>query len=56
VGAYVPVAALAAVYLGSTFGPPPADATTVALSVLALWLVVAAGRWIDAHRDADSPA
>lgn len=49
------VVLLALVYLGTTFGPPPADATTVAGSVLALWVVVALGWWVDGHRGVPSP-
>ena len=54
-GTYGLVVLLVLVYLGSTFGPPPADATAVAIGALALWLVVALGWWIDSHRRVPSP-
>lgn len=40
---YALVIVLALIYLGTTFGPLPRDATTAASSALALWLVVALG-------------
>lgn len=46
------IAFLLAVYLASLFGPPPPDATAVALSAQALWLLVLWGAWIDRHRAA----
>jgi hypothetical protein len=44
------VAFLVVVYLGSIFGPPPPSGRAVAWTVLAMWLLVAWGYWIDAHR------
>ena len=49
-GAYGLALLLAVVYLGTTFGPVPADATAVATGVLALWLVVLLAWWVDEHR------
>ena len=49
-GAYGLVGLLAIFYLGSTFGPPPSDATTVATGALALWLIVALAWWVDSRR------
>lgn len=54
-GVYGLVAVLALVYLGTTFGPPPTDATAVATGALALWIVVGLGWWIDSHREVASP-
>lgn len=50
-GAYGLILLLVIVYLGTTFGPTPSDATTVAVGALPLWLVVAMGWWIDRHRN-----
>jgi uncharacterized membrane protein len=44
------VAFLVLVYLGSMFGPPPADARGIGWSGLALWLFVPWTVWIDRHR------
>lgn len=44
------VAVLVIVYLANVFGPPPPSGTAVAWTVLAMWLFVAWGYWIDAHR------
>lgn len=41
---------LGGMYGASFFGPPPPDATTLALSALILWLFVAWAWWIDRHR------
>jgi membrane-bound metal-dependent hydrolase YbcI (DUF457 family) len=38
------------IYVANLFGPPPPSATAVAWSVLAMWLLVAWGYWIDRHR------
>lgn len=42
--------ALVGIYGAAVFGPPPPDERTVALSALAIWLLVAWGYWIDRHR------
>ncbi len=44
------VVLLAAIYLAATFGPPPPDVTTLAVTGLAGWLLVLWGYWIDRHR------
>lgn len=54
-GAYGLALLLVVVYLGATFGPPPPDPTTVALSALTLWIVVPLAYWIDDHRDHREP-
>jgi hypothetical protein len=41
---------LMAVWVGAVFGPPPPNERALALSALALWLVVPWGYWIDRHR------
>jgi hypothetical protein len=41
---------LAALFLASTFGPPPPSAEAVAITAIAGWLFVAWGYWIDRHR------
>jgi len=38
------------VYLANVFGPPPPSVTAVAWSGFAMWLLVAWGYWVDAHR------
>jgi hypothetical protein len=38
------------VYLASAFGPPPPTSGAVAWSAEAMWLLVAWGSWVDAHR------
>ncbi len=44
------VGVLILVYLGNVFGPPPPDATTVAVFTLALWLIPLWGIWMDRRR------
>jgi len=44
------VVVLGAVYLGGTFGSPPATERAIAISALSLWLVVLWMFWIDRHR------
>lgn len=44
------VALLLVVYVGNLFAPPPPNATAVAISALALWLLVPWAYWIDRHR------
>ena len=41
---------LLAVWVGAVFGPPPPGERALALSALALWLVIPWGYWIDRHR------
>lgn len=41
------VAALTAIYLGAAFGPPPPDVRALAVSALALWLLVPWAHWVD---------
>lgn len=44
------VAILGLLYLAAEFGPPPANARVLALSGLALWLMVPWAAWADRHR------
>jgi hypothetical protein len=44
------VAFLVVIYIANIFGPPPPSGTAVAWTALAMWLLVAWGYWIDAHR------
>ena len=46
------VAFLFAVYAANLLGPPPPSAQAVTWSVMAMWLLVAWGYWIDRHRRA----
>jgi hypothetical protein len=43
------------IYAASLFGPPPPNVATVAVSALAMWLLVAWAYWIDRHRDVRGP-
>jgi len=52
IGLWTLVAFLLAVYLASSFGPPPPSASAVAWSAQAMWLLVLWGYWVDAHRTA----
>jgi len=45
------VAALAAIYLASVFGPPPPSVEVLALSGVQGWLFIAWAYWIDRHRE-----
>ena len=38
------------VYVASAFGPPPPNASAVAWSAEAMWLLVVWGYWVDRHR------
>lgn len=49
------VIALAAIYFGSVFGPPPPNARVLAMSALSLWLLVPCFAWADRHRSASHP-
>ena len=40
---------LCVLYLASTFGPPPPDTHTLAISALAIWLTVPWAAWADWH-------
>ena len=44
------LAFLVVVYVASFAGPPPPSVEAVAVSALAMWLLVAWGYWIDRHR------
>lgn len=44
------VGVLILIYLGNVFGPPPPDATTVAVFTLGLWLIPLWGIWLDRRR------
>lgn len=46
------IAFFVAIYLASLAGPPPPSPDAVAYSALAMWLFVAWGHWVDAHRKA----
>jgi membrane-bound metal-dependent hydrolase YbcI (DUF457 family) len=46
------VAFLIVIYFAAIFGPPAPSATAVAWTALSMWLIVAWGYWIDAHRRA----
>ena len=48
------VVALVAIYVASLVSPPPPQARDVAISALAMWLLVAWGAWCDRHRQAIS--
>jgi hypothetical protein len=50
IGLWSLVAFLVAVYLASSFGPPPPSATAVAWSAQAMWLLVVWAYWVDGHR------
>lgn len=41
---------LAAIYLGSVFGPPPPNVHALAFSALGIWLTVPWAGWVDRHR------
>jgi len=43
---------LVAIYVVNEFGPPPTSVTAVAVSALAMWLLVWWGSWVDEHRTA----
>lgn len=43
---------LVVIYVANIFGPPPPSGIAVAWTALAMWLLVAWGYWIDAHRRA----
>jgi len=41
---------LLVVYVASIFGPPPSSGVTAAWAAMAMWIIVAWGYWVDAHR------
>lgn len=49
-GLWALVIFLLVVYFASIFGPPPPSSTAVAWTAMAMWLLVAWGYWVDAHR------
>lgn len=44
------IAFLSAVYFAALYGPPPPDASAVAVAGHATWLLVLWGYWVDRHR------
>lgn len=50
IGLWVLTGFLVIVYLLNVFGPPPPNMTAVAWAGQAMWLIVAAGYWVDRHR------
>lgn len=48
------LAFLVLVYVAHFMGPPPPSTTAVAWTALSMWLLVAWGSWIDAHRETAS--
>ena len=46
---------LVGVWFASLFGPPPPDVTTLAFSVLGLWLLIPWAYWIDHTRSVPTP-
>lgn len=49
-GVWGMAALLAAIFASGFFSPPPADVRSLAFGALGLWLFVALGHWVDAHR------
>lgn len=47
---WVLLALLVAIYFANVFGPPPPDASTIAVAGNAMWLFVLWAYWIDRHR------
>lgn len=56
VGFWALIAFLLVAYLANVLGPPPPSAAAVAWSAEAMWLLVAWAYWVDAHRQAKTPA
>jgi hypothetical protein len=38
------------IYFANVFGPPPPSPKLVAMSALALWILVPIATWVDRHR------
>ncbi len=55
-GAWAMVAILLAIYVASSFGPPPTDVRSLAVASLTLWIFVPWGWWVDRHREPRPPA
>ena len=53
--AYGLVAFLVVIYAANLMGPPPPSVEAVAYSAMAMWLLVAWGYWVDAHRASRPP-
>ena len=45
---------LVVTYFGSVFGPPPPSKLALALTGLAMWLLIAWAYWVDRHRQSTS--
>jgi hypothetical protein len=45
---------LVVIYIGSVFGPPPPSKIALALTGLAMWLLIAWAYWVDRHRQSIS--
>jgi len=45
------VAVLAAMFVGTMFGPPPPDGNAVFIAAIAAWSLLAVAWWIDRHRE-----
>jgi membrane-bound metal-dependent hydrolase YbcI (DUF457 family) len=52
---WVYVAVLAALYVGSAFGPPPPGVRSLAIVALGVWLFPCWAAWIDRHRTVSVP-
>lgn len=50
------VTVLTLIYVGSLFGPPPPDVTSLAVVSLVLWAVVPWAAWADRHRERTFPS
>jgi membrane-bound metal-dependent hydrolase YbcI (DUF457 family) len=50
VGLWAMIGLLVVFFAGALFGPPPPDATTLAVSALGVWLFVPWAYWVDRHR------
>ena len=49
------IASLSAIYFAALFGPPPPNASTVAMAGHLSWLFVAWAYWVDQHRTSPAP-
>jgi hypothetical protein len=50
IGFWVLMAFLAITYVANLFSPPPPSVNAVAITALALWLLVPWAAWVDRHR------